>query len=430
MVDAGTPGVWWDETVSVTEACPFPEGREGPASPWTRWSAIVHVFFYGALAGGIADVLPDASDGERALVGALVAFVAGWYGYWVLLRPERRTGPRQALFFAGLLAAWLGLLSVDTAFVVLALPAYAVLLAYLPFGAAMAAAGLVTAMALGAEELSGRLEVGDVLGAGVTLAVVAFCGSFMRAVVVESRERQRLIAELEETRDELARSERRAGTLDERGRLAREIHDTLAQGFVSIVTLLEAAQASLRTGSGAAPGHVEDALRAARQHLEETRRVVWALRPSALDDGDLRGALERAALSVERANGPRVRVVTTGDALPVPEAVTSALLRVAGEALTNAQKHAEASEVTVTLSYLDDVVALDVCDDGVGFHPEGPVPAPGPDGGLGLAGMRERADELGGRLAIESVPGEGTTVSAELPLHPRGSTHPLEGTHP
>jgi signal transduction histidine kinase len=217
----------------------------------------------------------------------------------------------------------------------------------------------------------------------------------------------------------LVEEARQAGILVERQRLAREIHDTLAQGFTSIIMSLTAAQmAQPGTPRAASARHLEEALRTARESLAEARRLVWALRPESLDRHSLSEALGRLTKDWSEETGVEARAVATGTPRPLLPEVEVALLRAAQEALTNVRKHARAAKVNVTLSYLDDRVVLDVLDDGVGFDPaqlEGRAGAHD-TGGFGLVAMRERVELLGGRLLVESTPGEGTTIVIELPI--------------
>jgi signal transduction histidine kinase len=238
---------------------------------------------------------------------------------------------------------------------------------------------------------------------------------FIRDVVHQSAERQQLIDDLQAARDELAIAERHAGMLRERERLAAELHDTLTQELASIVMLLEAAQASRAAESSAGTERVEQALRAARESLREVRHVVWSLRPETLERGTLEQALDRLTSEVSTHTGITARTVVTGDPQRLPADVEIALLRTAQEALSNVRRHAEASEVTVTLSFMDDVVALDIRDDGRGFDPSLLRSQPTVSGGVGLVGMRERVEALHGSLTVESAPGEGTAVVIAIP---------------
>lgn len=213
---------------------------------------------------------------------------------------------------------------------------------------------------------------------------------------------------------------RTAGVLAERQRLAHEIHDTLAQGFISIVTQLEAADQALHGDPATAATHLDRARRTARDSLGEARRTVAALRPRPLDHGSLPDALRQMADGWAATTDGAVEVGVSVDGAPVVDApaVDAALLRVAQEALNNIGRHAHASSVTITLTYLDDLVLLDVQDDGRGFAATNGQPPPDDvsRGGYGLTAMRERMAGVGGDLVVESAPGDGTTIAARAPL--------------
>ena len=242
-------------------------------------------------------------------------------------------------------------------------------------------------------------------------------GAFLvRWLVVTNRE-------LREARREIAR----LAVSEERLRLSREIHDTLTQGFTSIVMHLAPARKALRlypdtTGRQAngrqAEWHLDQIDRTARESLEEARRLVWALRPEALQDAPLPEAMERLTERFSEESGVLAEASVTGTPGPLAPEVEVTLLRAAQEALSNVRKHAGASlgRVGLTLSYLEDAVALDVRDDGVGFDQARARSRKSGSGGLGLAGMRERIEGLGGTLSVESSPGEGTTLAVELPV--------------
>ena len=209
---------------------------------------------------------------------------------------------------------------------------------------------------------------------------------------------------------------RRAGMIGERKRLAREIHDTLIQGFASIVVNLEAAEGSLGEFPGPYARHLDEARATAREGRSEARRIVWALRPGALDGAPLPDALARLAGRWSKATGVRAEVAVTGEAVPLSTEAEVTLLRVAQEALNNVGKHARAGRAVLTLSYMGDNVTLDVTDDGAGFETEGATVEPGPDGGFGLGAMRERVEGVGGTLLVESEVGGGTTLAVGLPV--------------
>jgi signal transduction histidine kinase len=210
---------------------------------------------------------------------------------------------------------------------------------------------------------------------------------------------------------------RQIGVLAERQRLARKIHDTLAQGFTSIVMHLEAAEQALPASPETALGHIDWARGTARESLAEARRVVWALRPDILEGASLPEAIEHLVGRWSEESGVTASTDVTGTARPLPTHAEATLLRATQEALANVRKHARARNVAVTLSYMVDMVALDVRDDGVGFDPaQNPRDNGNAAGGFGLAAMRERVEQQGGKLIIESVPGEGATLVVELPI--------------
>ncbi|WP_233258120.1 sensor histidine kinase [Micromonospora sp. S4605] len=246
--------------------------------------------------------------------------------------------------------------------------------------------------------------------------------------------RKRLVEELAEANRRLAETmreneglhaqlltqAREAGVTDERQRMAREIHDTLAQGLTGIITQLEAAgQARDRRADW--QRHVDTAVALARESLTEARRSVRAVRPEALETARLPEALGELTRRWSTINEVRAEVNVTGDARPLHPEVEVTLLRTGQEALANVARHARASRVGLTLSYMGDVVTLDVRDDGVGFAVTDPPAPRRPDGGYGLTAMRQRVAGVGGELAIESEPGGGTAVSASVPAHPGGA---------
>ncbi len=217
-------------------------------------------------------------------------------------------------------------------------------------------------------------------------------------------------------RAQLVAQAREAGMLDERQRMAGEIHDTLAQGLVGIITQLEAASAA--SFGKESRRHADAAIELARESLAEARRSVQALQPVPLQDARLPEALKRVAHKWAERSGIEAVVRTTGEPRGTREDIESALLRTAQEALANVAKHALARRVVLTLSYMDEVVRLDVRDDGAGFVARSPSLR---NGGFGLTAMRQRVERLAGTLEVESEPDAGTTVAASIPMIPAGS---------
>jgi len=208
--------------------------------------------------------------------------------------------------------------------------------------------------------------------------------------------------------------------VEERTRIAREIHDTLAQGLTGIVIQLEAADDVLVDQPEQARFHVLQAKTLARQSLAEARRSVWALRPLALGADDLGYAFLHLVGKLAKDSGTSIGFTLRGALRPLSDDIEHHLLRIGQEALTNALKHADADEIRVTLTCEDNGIELSVEDTGEGFELDSLIH----QRGLGLRGMRERAASLGGTLKITSAPGQGTRVHVAAPLDPvEGATH-------
>ncbi|WP_035697185.1 sensor histidine kinase [Glycomyces tenuis] len=207
---------------------------------------------------------------------------------------------------------------------------------------------------------------------------------------------------------------REAGVLDERQRMARDIHDTVAQGLAGIIAQLHAADSS--GDETERRRHLDSAADLARDSLAEARRTVRAIGPPTLETSQLSEALEELSARWSQSHEVPVEVSTSGEAKPMHPEVEVTLLRIAQEALTNVAKHAEAGRVGITLTYMEDQLALDVRDDGLGFEP-GRAKA-GAKHGYGLSAMRQRVGRIAGSLSIESESGRGTVISASVPAVP------------
>ncbi|GIG38948.1 sensor histidine kinase [Cellulomonas phragmiteti] len=255
-------------------------------------------------------------------------------------------------------------------------------------------------------------EIAAQFGTALLFAVVL--GLWITQVAERSEERAHLLDELGAAQDALAASHHAAGVLAERERLAAEIHDTLAQGFTSVVMLAQTASVELARGHtdrvGTRLARIEDV---ARDNLAEARALVAAFAPPDLQDGTLADALVRLAARFGAETGVHVDVVDdAGDAAGSEAQVV--LLRAAQESLANVRRHAGASHVVLRLAQEDDEVVLEVVDDGRG------LPAGTPEG-TGLRGMRARADAAGGTLDVTGAPGDGTCVRLRVPAGRRVS---------
>ncbi|MET8181885.1 sensor histidine kinase [Streptomyces sp. NPDC005336] len=249
------------------------------------------------------------------------------------------------------------------------------------------------------------------LFAVVTLAFSAILGSWILMVIEQSKERAALIAELETSREEVARLSAAHGALAERERFSREIHDTLAQGFTSLLMLVQAVESEFERDAPLARRHLDLMARTARENLAEARALVAGAGPADLDGSSLPDALRRLAARHEEQTGAPVRVEVSGTVRPLAAGVEVVALRSCQEALANARRHAGPdAAVTIALGYGEDALRLLVRDAGRGFDPRAP------HDGYGLAGLRARAGEAGGTAEVRGAPGQGTTVAVELPV--------------
>jgi signal transduction histidine kinase len=202
---------------------------------------------------------------------------------------------------------------------------------------------------------------------------------------------------------------REAAILAERNRIARDIHDTLAQGFTGVVVNLEAASRTLKKHNvDVALEHIEHARGLAQSCLDEARLSVRALRPDVLQHADLVQAMQ-AQVARMQASGAQAQLSIRGTPATLPREVESELLRIAQESITNVLKHAHARRVDVTLAYEPEGLSMTIADDGVGFDPDGH------HDGFGLLGMHERAQRIGAALSVSSTRGGGSRVTARLP---------------
>jgi signal transduction histidine kinase len=399
---------------------------------------------------------PTAGDLGRTL--AVVGLTTLWLALFLVIAPPRARENQliMSVYLVGLVVASGVLIARSPWFSFFCWIGYVHGNRYLT-GARRYVATLGTAVPVAIGQTGGFHHLTVVLA--VIIAVIALLNASLVTLFVvvgqrseqQSEHRQRMLVQLaeanrrlEETMAEnaglhaqLLTQARESGVLEERQRMAREIHDTLAQGLTGIITQLEAVRQSGPDGNGW-ERRVDNAAELARESLTEARRSVQAMRPEALvANPRLPEALAAVAGQWSAVNGVAAMVTTDGDPVALHPEIEVTLLRVAQEALANAGKHASASRVGITLSYMADVVTLDVRDDGVGFRPAGQDGRPpdgtadeagagdgerdGRSGGFGLTGMRQRVQRVAGTLAIESEPGAGTAVSASVPAISRAA---------
>jgi PAS domain S-box-containing protein len=217
----------------------------------------------------------------------------------------------------------------------------------------------------------------------------------------------------------LSQQSRQSAVIAERNRMARDIHDTLAQGFTGVIMQLEAAKgAAARGDCGDTSTHIERAGDLARSSLGEARRSVRALRPRSLKDATLYAALEDLLKRMSNGTDLNAELRIEGEQRTIPPHWEEGLLRITQESLTNTIKHANARNFRVTLDLRPEEVRLQLVDDGLGFDPQEE------HDGFGLIGMKERAEQIGGRLVIRSKHGVGTEILVTLNnLTPSGSEY-------
>ncbi|HLU34128.1 MAG TPA: sensor histidine kinase [Thermomicrobiales bacterium] len=270
---------------------------------------------------------------------------------------------------------------------------------------------------------AGMEDRGEAVTSGaIFLAAIILTIGFSRAVERERRARAELDEANRRLRAYAAQAEELA-TMRERNRMAREIHDTLAQGFTGILLQLEGVDSALDSSNTAlARERLEHARVLGKESLAEARRSVWSMRPRALEHQTLPDAVRDVVNALSLDGGPEVRIETIGEARPLPPEVENDLLRVAQEAIANATKHAGARNIILQLRYDPAAVELRVNDDGHGFAPERPVERKD-GGGFGLTAMRERLERHGGELGVHSAAGMGTALVARIvaPVAYRGA---------
>jgi signal transduction histidine kinase len=404
----------------------------------------LHVGFAVLLLVALVRLLTGGIHGPGWITLLLALLLAAFYLVGTVL--EKRHAAHHARFdprpysgwwLGGVCLLWLLLIWASADFVWLAFPLFFLQLHVLRRRLALPAIALSTLLVIAAlwfhnggiapsvqaraDPASVAPQLPMVLGPAFGAAFAVVTGLAYRALFLEA-ENQRLAAEeLRRTRAELARTQHNAGTLAERTRLAREIHDTLAQGLSSIVLMGRAAEKALDDGD---PAVARERLRIVRDtaaaNLAEARNFVRALQSPDLEDGSLVASLHRLCEQTEaetaaRGAGLRCRLDVEGLPAELPAAHQTALLRAAQASLANVRVHAQASTAIVTLSFLGTEVAMDIYDDGIGFDPAAVTARP--DGsGYGLTSLRERVAALHGQLDVESAPGEGTVVAIRLPL--------------
>lgn len=379
-----------------------PPSAPGDRPALGRIDAVVHLSFaLLVVTSGVRYVLRHNSADNAPILVLAAAVCVLYAGIAVLAQRQR---PWTPWVFA-LVAGWAALVILAPSFAWCSIAVFFLCrAAFSGWVAYLAGGATVVSTALGLFRLSGSTDVAMLLGplaAGVLLTFV------YDRIEHDAALQQQLAAEVSTAQQQLAAGARQAGISAERERVSRELHDTVTQGLASGVLLLEAALRSWP--DSAARRDISRAGLLLRQNLADTRCLVHDLSVPEAETPLLEALTLAASLYVDD-----VRSSVTGEIHPVPADVRHVLLRVTQSAASNIRLHADATSTSLTLGYLPGTVTLDIYDDGTGFDARG-LAEPSPNGGYGLRAMRQRVEQLGGVFSVETAPGEGTIVAAQLP---------------
>ena len=359
-------------------------GQHRDLAPLSRldWLWVVLPYVLLTTSGIVAWTSGELTDTSAGQAGVLAAVLILWHTWWITMHPEwleTRLVP-MAVYFLGLVAMAHGLTALDFAFFPVYLVSYPMAFVALPGRWAYGGVGLTAVVALLGPTMEPVTVENVILGVGAA-ALVAVTGGTIRALETQTARRKAAIAELQRTQEnlqyalaqnlelqaQLQAEAHQAGIAAERSRLAGEIHDTLAAGLTGVLSQFEALSAELPTDH---PLHHRLRIGAdlARETLQEARRSVRALRPGALSETTLPRALDDVIARFERDHGVAVTSTVTGEHTTLPNRVEDVIIRAGQEALINVGRHAAATAVHLTLSYLGDTVVLDVVDNGTGFR--------------------------------------------------------------
>lgn len=428
---------------TAVQACAYAGDMSAVDAPPVSSAAILrflrvtlHVAFAVLLAVGVLRLLITDTRGlDRYLFLALSVVLAAIYLVGTVAEKRFSTGlsqrnPRRwTVLWLGLITVLWAVLMVGSAeFSWLVFPLFFLHLHLLPRWAGITMVLLMTAGVVIAQWISSGADVPPlpvVVGPVFGMAFAVATSKAYRLLYQEGENQRQAADELRRTRAELAATQHESGVLAERARLAREIHDTLAQGFSSIILVSRAARRSLSAGDLESTEESLAMVEAtAAENLAEARNFVRGLASPALAQSSLAESLSRLCSQTQRearARGGALRCSfrLDGEPIDLPQPYKVTLLRAAQASLANVWLHAKAESAVVSLAFLGSEVTLDVFDDGRGFDTESLADAVAgrADGsGFGLRSLRERVVAQGGKLTIESAPGEGTVVAIRLPL--------------
>ena len=381
---------------------------------WRRTVVAWHLAFAMLAAITAFLLVTDPEIGATWRLAALATHVVlcGWYVTVGAFALHRDRGARGIIFVIVSMVLTIGLYSIAAAGAVMFFILYPHFWALLARRWAMvctvlaiSATGAVIFIKL---ELPGTGVLGVVVIAAIAIVFSLALGLWISRIIDQSAQRAELVAQLSKAQTELAEAERVAGASAERERLARDIHDTLAQGFASMMLLIDTASGEIGRDDDAARERLCRAGTIAKENLAEAREMIATLTPPVLHDASLPDAVRQLLHRLDTADGPRCDVFVDGHPRPLSSECETAVLRIVQEAVTNSRKHSAAETVSVELVYGPETVRLSISDDGRGFEPDQTL------AGYGLPGMRQRALLVGGQLRIGAAAGHGVTIEAEF----------------
>lgn len=407
-------------------------GGQGGSAQWEAFIDTVTVWLpYATLSVAMALAMfgeKDTADRAFTMAIGIAATAWTWFTFTRNGPPTRQSQMPLRIYFVGFVVLATILMAHDPVFLIYGLTGFlhaALLKPWWTVIVGLLATSLIVHSTI-VYPRGGSIEWAIYLGVvTIQTVAVAFGLHAGHRVMEVADERHRMAERLEATMEEnaglheqLIVQAREAGVFDERQRLARDIHDTIAQGLAGIITQLEAVDQ--HWGEEVEMHlHLARASELARASLADARRTVRAIRPAPLDGPRLPEAIEGVAARWSEVTDTPVSVTITGDIRPLDPDAEVALLRIGQEALANVERHAHATAVSLTLTYMDRLVSLDVLDNGVGFDP----PTSPLVDAFGLTSMEQRVENLGGEFHIESTPGGGTAVSVHIPTTPQDGAH-------
>jgi signal transduction histidine kinase len=378
------------------------------------WTWLWEVYVVGVCIVAIVAVvlLEDRFPGNVAVAAASLSAIA----LCVLVFGRRATRLpeldwRAIAYVGAVIALWVIAIRASPVAVASVPAIYPMVFSTLPLRAALVVTTVINLLPLTLQLIGSARSPNLPLAIAITLLGVVATPVIGTVIVKSTRQRRELaivVDELAASRAETARLSREAGAAAERERLAREIHDTLAQGFTSIVTLAQAIEAELDADPVAAKNHLQMIADSARENLADARTMVAGMSPAALDEQSLPAAIRRQCDRLSAETGITVTMSVNPDLPALGMATDVVLLRAAQEALANIRRHAQATAVRIDLAGTGDGVRLSLSDNGVGL-------TDGHTDGFGLRGMRARLAQVGGTMSVKQEAGGGLTLLVEVP---------------